>query len=365
MRGGDEVRRSRPARSLTRATRPAAASFAVFALALTACAGPQAPLNVGLKELPSDVELGAGERTTPTVAPVPPVGLPLARSAVRQFEPPFEVPAIPSPAPEACPAADPRDAPAREAVNTVAAPPTPGDYPFRNEGLFEVTGANAKSGRFPTSSMRRVANVSRIGFTGTSEVWYRFDVEATLGELSTTTTYTLVPEGEVPQVEPGSGAGLYITRVRTEFANGSEEDFQPTRAPGLLLLPFPLVVGHTWEAAGTDPRSGVTMAFTGRVGQKTRVDACGTPLDAWTVRIAGTVGEEPPGGAVSPAGYTSVVADYAFGTQYGALSLADTVQIDRIEREGTLDQRNHATIHVEPTLPDPNVPECGEGCLAP
>lgn len=359
----DALTRSRSELTFSRAALGTGAAGVVLVLALAACAGPKVPLKVGLKEVPSDIEFEAGRRAAPTVAPIPPVGLPLSPRIIRQFELPFEFPAILIPR-VACPTADPLRAPAREAVNTVAAPPASGIYAFRNEGVFEVTGLNAKAGRFPSSSARRVINVAKITITGTSEIWYRFDVEATLGDLTTTTTYTLVPEGDVPQVKPGSSAGLFITRVRTEFVDGTEEDFRPATAPGLLLLPFPVVVGDSWEAAGTDPRSGVTLVFTGRVGQKTRVDACGTPLDAWTVRIAGTVGEGAPGGgAISPAGYTSIVADYAFGTQYGALSLMDTVQIDRIEPVGTLHQRNHTTINIEPGFPDPQVPECGGECL--
>lgn len=329
-----------------------------MALLLGACAGPEAPLSVGIKEIPSDVELGVTARTEPTVAPLPPIALPLNPIGVDDIGP---RPRILPPAATACPEADPLRAPAKEAVNTIDAPPAPGVQPFRNHGSFEVTGADAKEGRFPATSVRDVKEVYRMAVPGAVGSWFRFDVEATLGSLTTTTTYALLPEG---QDVFGSRPGLYIARVRAEFADGTSEDFRPASFPGLLLLPFPASPGVEWSAAGADPRSGTAMAFTGRVGRKVRVDACGVPLDAWTVRIEGAFGEsDGPGVAISPSTQTSFVADYALGTQYGGISLMDAIEIDRTSAQGNVHQENRATIGGEPALRSTDVPLCEGECI--
>lgn len=333
----------------------------LLALLLAGCAGPRAPLNVGIKEVPGDVVLG-GAKPQIKYVPIPPISLPVTPPGVSEFILPVDREPLPSP--QACPSADPLQAPARQAVNTIAAPPPAGVYLFRNDGTFELTGPNAVRGTFPEISTRVVKNIFKFTEPGTSQpAWFRFDVEASLVPVATTsTTYTLVPEHD----GPGLPAGLYISRVRTAFSDGTKEDFKPANLPGLLLVPFPASEGKTWEAAGADPRSGMAMAFTGRVGSKARVDACGVPLDAVVIHIDGDFGPSDGSGVVvSPGAQTRFVADYAIGTQFGGLSLMDTVEVDREFPAGSLHHKNHATIGSQPGLPSADVPPCEGECLVP
>lgn len=341
------------------------------AFVLVACAGPKAPLSIAIKEVPSDVVLGAARRAELAVAPIPPSALPINLTSIGVFESPVTERVLGVPAsPEACPIADPLAAPALEAVNTIALPPAPSSYLFRNEGTFDVSGANAKKGSFPSLSQRHVKNLFKVTTPGSPEVRYRFDVEVALGALLTTTTYSLIPEQSTtpPSLDLTGGgdasatrAGLFIERVQSQFPDGSAEDFTP--ATPLLLLPFPISPGVNWNSAGSDVESGTAMAFSGVIGQKARIDACGVPLDAWTVRIDGRFGEsEGPGMAISPSSQTSFIADYAFGTQYGGLSLMDTVEMDRTGPQGSIHQKNQGTINSEPSAPFQNPPSCGAPC---
>ena len=344
----------------------------LVAFLLAACAGPKAPLSIAIKEVPSDVVLGAARRPELAVAPIPPSALPIDLNSIDVFESSvaadrfFEIP----PTAEECPSADPFAAPALEAVNTISLPPAPGSYFFRNDGTFVVSGANAKKGAFPSLGQRHVKNLFKVTTPGSSEIRYRFDIEVVLAPLITLTTYSLVPEQSTtpPGLDvTGSGdasatrAGLFIERVQSQFPDGSTEDFNP--ATSLLVLPFPISPGVNWNSAGSDVESGTAMAFTGVIGQKARVDACGVLLDAWTVRIDGRFGEsEGPGMTISPDSQTSFIADYAFGTQYGGLSLMDTVEMDRTSSQGSIHQKNQGTINSEPALPSQNPPTCGVPC---
>ncbi len=342
------------------------------AVATAGCAGPRAPLGVGIREVPSDIVLGDGRTAPaePVVIPVPPVALPLTplppapslrlpdRRPPERPQAPAAVPAPPAPPVEACPEADPRAAPPDEARNTVTAPPVPATYTFRSSGGYEITGADAATGRFPETSTRTVKNVHRL--EKTAETWYRFDVEAVLGDLTTTTTYTIVPETDTPIDSAAVGAGLYLTRLVSSSVTGEPQRFEPATDPGLLLLPFPAVPGHTWHAAGTDPQSGITLSYSGEVGPKVRVEACRVPLDAWPVHLDGAFGT---GGAVGPDGAQSFTADYAFGTAYGGLSLQDSVVMDRTSVGGNVHQEIAATINRRPALATTaGVPSCPGSC---
>lgn len=352
-----------------------------IALVLASCSGPNVPLNVGIDEVPGDVVLGSFEQAAQSV-PVPPVSLPVERSKVEEFvaaadsaagNPPpgsFD-PTRPSGggsrpgSPDSCPSADPLEAPAREAVRRIEKPPSQNAYLFRHEGSFEVSGPNTVRGKFPETSPRLVADPAKFTNAGTSRdaAWFRFEVEASLAPVqTTTTTYTIVPDRNPSGIRPG----LYISRVRTEFGDGSEEDFRPANFPGLLLLPFPAVQGTTWDAAGADPRSGMAMTFSGRVGPKIRVDACGVPLDAITVQIDGDFGPAGEEGMTfSPGAVTHFTAAYGIGTQFGGIFLTDKVELNREFSNGNLHYEIHATINQKPGVPKADVPECTGECLPP
>ena len=99
--------------------------IALVALALTAaCGAPDKPLDLGFKEVPSDVVLGAQSTPTPSAGPVA-VPVPPPPSVVTLPPPPYTVPVSavapspppPLPSPAACPPVDPLAAPAVDARN--------------------------------------------------------------------------------------------------------------------------------------------------------------------------------------------------------------------------------------------------------
>ena len=289
---------------------------------LAGCGGPDRTLDVDFKEVPSNVVLGAQSSPTPlapvvgpTTAPVPLVALPPPPSVVTLPPPPFAVPQPgqtfrpppPPPAEVPCPVVDPLKAPAVEAPSTVSTRPVAAAYLFRNTGTFEVSGADARRGTFPKVSLRTVSGALE-GQNG-----FLFEVAETLGDITTTTVYDVVLRQPI-----GSpfAPGVYIVRVTSRGADGQQSVFEPV--PELPLAAFPLTRGQKVDARGVDPRTGTAMSFTSTVTGKARVDACGEPLDSWTLDLTN-------GRLVSPTQDLEFTATYSVGTQFGGLILQDTV----------------------------------------
>lgn len=336
--------------------------------ALAAGCGRPADLAVGMKRYPTD--LAVSDPTTTTAAPAPgrpsvspgfpspvpfPTAGPLDAAIVRQAsQPPPTLP--PSVSAEACPQADPFVPPARDAPDKVSAPPAAGTYQFRNDGGFTAKSKPPRSGRYPSLVSRTVGNASSSGST------FAFDVGIATGNITTTTSYLIVPESSVPGAGtpvPQAGkvdvavpgqAGLYVQRIVTRYPDGRSDVLDPS--PDLLLLPLPVTAGVVFQASGVDQARQIRIQYRGRVGRsrpeggvdpRLRVDACGTVLDSWLVDI--TAGRlEGNGMSLDFAGR------YGIGTQYGAISLDDLVTY-----EGTVDgvattSSNRATINREPAV---------------
>jgi hypothetical protein len=350
----------------------------VAALAGTGCGGPRSPLEIGVKEISSDVVLGAQKRAA-TPVPLPP--------AVLEVPPPgFSTPGVRTPATEPpsgpgaptstaaprppCPEDDPLVFPKLGSTNAISALPAPGIYPYRTSGSYEITGASAAKGTFPGTSSREVKNVVRAGDGSVS-----FDVAVTLGKDTTTTSYSVVPSSPVPpnpytdMAPTPDGSGLFVTKIAS--VSGT---FSPS--PPMLVLPFPAEKGRRWQVVASDPVSQQAMAYNGTVEGRTRVNGCGVPLDTIKVRLDGELrqctpatptppaGPPPPGqqcpavqgpGAPSarPSGASAVtfVADYAFATQYGGISLEDTVTTTGTDAGQGVTKTLHSTIDVEPVRP--------------
>jgi hypothetical protein len=323
------------------------------ALVTAGCGGPQRPLSVGLKEYPSDIVL-KGQKRADTPAPLPPVFIELPAEAFVMRSggvvPPVRR-ALPREAPEACPEDDPLQGPKLVAANTVRVPPVPATYTYRSQGTYEVTGANAAKGELPPQSTRQVANV----VTAADES-FTFDVIATLGDESTTTSYRVSPNptAAVSGPEVHDGAGMFITKI----ASG---DHAFTPDPPMLLLPFPAEVGESWRVTSRDPATNELVVYNASIGQKSRVNACGTPLDAISVHLDGEVTVCPPivdcttvanpgGTRTQPTDQTSIsfVGDYAFGTHYGGIALRDHVTTTATESGQGVTKDLTATIDREP-----------------
>ena len=312
------------------------------------CTGPDRTLDVDFKEVPSNVVLGA-QTSPPPDAPLgpptaPPIGaLPPPPSVITLPPPPFDVPPPgrssrpPAPAPTgpACPAVDPLRAPAVEAPASISRPPAEGQYLFRNVGTFETSGADAQRGAFPALSLRTVnrALESPEGFV--------FDVTESLAGFSTTTSYSVVTT--TPLGSP-DGPGLYLARVRTRDSAGKEADFQPR--PPLLLAAFPLVRGARVESRGVDPTTAAAMTCTSTVTGKARVDACGEPLDSWTIDLTdGRYISRQPDGRSQDLEFS---ATYAVGTQFGGLVLRETSAFAGTQNGAGVSRTNTATINQVP-----------------
>jgi hypothetical protein len=307
---------------------------------LAAACGPHRSPEIGFKEVPSDVILGAHATATPlaSMPPAGPVKAPPPVSVIALPPPTFDVRPEPSPpaAPPAvsvCATADPLQAPRREAPPQISAPPPKAAYVFRDVGTYSESGANARKGTFPTSSLRIVGNVVH-----TSDSNFSFDVSELLGTVTTTTTYDVFGTSLVPAALP---AGIYIKQIKS-VQGGSVSTFAPN--PELELAAFPLVRGASVTASGVDPRSATSMQFTSTVTGKTRVDACGTLLDSWVLDLT-------KGKVISATQNLDFSATYDMGTQYGGLLLRERTAFAGTEGSDGVSRTITATISSTPKLP--------------
>ena len=301
-----------------------AAAVAALALTAAACAGPEAPIDVGSKEVPIDLLLGAKVKQV-AQAPLPPLEIPVTPQGLISFRP-NPLPPVPggpgtttTAKPLPCPEADPLAVPKRVAGNSVTSPPKPGTYTARTVGRMRVGGANAQDVLLAPSSKVVVGNIATEPSGATT-----FDLTVTNGNASTTTTYRVLPLGVTapaapvapPQTVPPNAPkpspaapGLYVARVSSPGAIA----FQPA-APGILVARFPLDLGTVIDSTGTD--GATTTSWRSTVKAKETVDACGTPID--TYRIELTEGRTATGNNAETVTFTSVIN---LGTQYGGLPL--------------------------------------------
>ncbi len=320
------------------------AAAAGLLLLLTACGGPQRPVSIGFKEVPSDVILGGGATPSAAASPGPspaPGGIvfvPPPPSVIALPPPTFEVGPEPPPpvavaSAPACATADPLQPPAREAPAQISAPPGRAAYLFRNVGTYSVSGADTRKGAFPSTSLRTVGNIVRP-----SESTFTFDVSDLLGDVTTTTTYDVVGASLVPAALP---PGLYIKQVKS-VRGASTSTFAPS--PELSLASFPLVRGAAVTSSGVDPQSATSMRFTSTVTGKTRIDACGAVLDSWVLDLT-------DGKLLSPTQNLDFNATYAVGTQYGGLLLRDRTVFAGTDGSDGVSRANTATITTTPKVP--------------
>lgn len=312
----------------------------VSTLVLVSCRGPADPLDVAVKEVPSDIVLGSPDSGSPAPPPIPPgapvvVG-PFVPSSIFDLPPsssPTSVagsPTTTAPAP-ACPKADPLEAPKREATNRIFDPPPARALPYRVEGTFTVSGANPRSGTFPPTSIRTVspARSTSTGFT--------YTVAAELAGTTTTTTYQVVKASDVP-----GEAGLYVASLVSRRSDGATSRFEPPLP--MKLVDLPMVANTSVASAGTDPRSATTVSWRTTVRQKVRVDACGVPLDAYRVELVG-------GRVDGPDTNVDFVATYTIATQFGGLFVADTIEVKGREGLDDVTRKITSIVSVDPGAP--------------
>ena len=308
---------------------------------LAGCGSPERPLNLGFKEVPSDVVLG--DQRSPTPAPSPtgagPVALP--PSIVTLPPPPFELPPPgpePSPAPPlptapACPQPDLLAAPKLEAAPTVGKPPVQAAYLFDNTGTYSVSGADSRKGEFPRTTLRIFNRIQRF-----SAGSFSYDVSERIGDTTTTTTYSVSTDASLP----GQSNGIFLTKMTWLRADGTTEAFTPV--PGLQLAAFPLVRGATSDQNAVDPQTQTAMSFTSTVEGKARVFACGEPLDTWTLHLT-------KGRVISPTQDLEFDSTYQLATQFGGIVVSDAVAFRGQDGDATVQRSNRATIAQVPRSP--------------
>jgi hypothetical protein len=293
--------------------------------------GPSVDLAAGVKNLPTDVLLGAPVRHAvaqhPDDVPVPsfPGVTPTAP------EPPPE-PVVPPVPVLACPPADPNAFPPRAATQSLNRPPAPGRYAYRQRGTAKADGKRVAS--LPRKATWTVRKIEPPLPTQP----YAFSVTSPSFQGATTTTdYAVMkPVINISQTIPATnigiqpiGGGIYVTRIVTR-SHGATTTFTPL-TPGVQLIGQPLVPKATWTSIGVDIVHSLTMTVRGEVVGKTQVNACGQKLDAWRVKVATTI--------FGLSENLTQTERYDVGSEYGGLllsvrrSIAGTTGGQRVEQE--------------------------------
>ena len=304
----------------------------VFLAALASCgpfSSPPAAAKVDVDTLSTDIVFGA-----PT---------PGAKAPAQTAQPPLAAPgleqpgftgfgglsfALPTFTQTACPTAPATSFPAQVATSDVSTMPASGQYLWAAGGQYEklVLTITLKL-PVPTFEQRVVRQAATItdpvpaapgsppdyAFTyqtieprvsdGTSLLMY-WQVKANANQVST---------GVAPTVADPEG-GLVLKRVDTLDSSGKDTRtiFSTANEGGLLLLPLPVQPGASINSTAVDTSgSGNTLQLTGTVGNRERVDACGTPIQAW-----GVDGTLTTGGATAA---NPATVHYDVATQMGAL----------------------------------------------
>lgn len=312
-------------------------------LLLAACAGPQAPLEVGMNARSVDLLLGARADLV-TRGPVFP---PIATTVPGLFGP--RIPGtFASPKPQPCPAAAPNAPYLVQAPPKIGLPPSAATYRYRTEG--EVRNGNDAT-KLPAVTTRTIKKPLKEE-TGS----FTYDVVTKVGADETTTSFRIVPEWfpaqpptgtiesgkgvvegntgqEVPEEHPeGSRVqpGLYLTRI------GSDDSAVTLDDPGLKVVDFPITAGATFRSAATD---GVTtLNYTSTVPtDRPRIDACGTLIDVLRVDLTGQIARRTETGEVVTALFSS---SYGIATQYGGVIVWERAEV----ASGPVSRRIEATI---------------------
>lgn len=349
---------------MTGRARVAAALFALSAA--SACAGPQAPLNVGMNSRPVDLLLGERIRVV-TESVAPPISPSFAPNGTASDRPSYAprgpvhlAPGSTPPLPErACPAAS-ADAPIlTQKTASPPGPPSSATYTYRVKGSVTAAG-HTKA--LPAKLTRDVANIRPD-----PPAAYTFDAFDSLDSESSVTSYRLVPDWyparpptgtvdvvtgtaqtdtgqQVPGNPAGSRAqpGLYITRLAASDTGLRVPD------PGIKVVEFPVATGASFSTAASD---GVTtMTYTSTVNRvPARVDACGVLLDVFQVDLTGEITKQTD--SPGDQGYVRATfnASYGVAPQFGALVVWEKVAITSADVSRT----EEATINQEPARPQP------------
>lgn len=344
----------------------AGAALIPLLLLSSSCVQPPDPLEVGVKEIATDIVLASADEETdaqvagdskikvgkPPTFSVPPVALGTGR---KPGDSGGKGPKAPGRPVAKCPDAGPLEAAAAAATARPAAPPVEGTYSYDVDGTYRYRGAVDETGRYPATSTRTVEDVRKI------DGGYSFKMKDDLGVSAGYSIYPRqrVAEDDPVHVEEGSHpieAGIFVNEIRMERADGSPLVLRPQ--PELRIATLPMVRGQKFESTSVDPRSGITIRVNGQIGLgkkfdplKARVDACGTVLEAYWVSY--TVDTTFPETSTTRLFGSDIDLEFAgtrvaFGTQYGGIPLQEIVTIRGSDAGTTVAIDRTSTIMSEP-----------------
>jgi hypothetical protein len=326
-------------------TRRVVAVLTVTAL-LAGCGTAPRP-SVGMKEYSGDVVYGDNALPPPPTSPPaaePVPGFPgfIVPPVPRQLPPGLQA-VTPEPSttttrtrgtapPLACAEDDPLAVPHEEALITVPGPPRSATLPYRQ------TGTKTAGGR--TTAVLSQAAHAIDGQTTLAAGTFRFNVSVTEAAMSTVTTY------QVDQRGAQDGIGIVQIRTKDQVATDA---FTP--AAPITILPLPPVLGRTFTGTGADPIHQTGMTVYGKVIGKTRVNACGVPIEAWKVAVGTDPQTGQPSRIVSPTGTTTITGTYAVATQFGGLVVADDLTLEGSDAGGAVKIAQQSTTNKVPQTP--------------
>ena len=341
-------------------------------LGLTAC-GPKQSVSLGVQDVTTDILLTGNHPTpAPTLPPAPPPpGFPFVPTPVQPTgdgnhiplpPPPIDEPPAP---PAACPQAPVYANPTTAAPNRPTAPPKEGSYTTRVDGSFSLSGTSTANGSYGPAGARKVSNVGTLA----GGVGWVYDIT---DEAGLVTSYEVVPQQVGQQTQPVENPnqqvptqpGIYVTAFT--YIRADKSALALTPQPPLMVAKLPFTAGDRWTAHSTDASRGVAITLNGQTGLnkdfkpvKDRVDACGTPLDAWWVEYTvdttpladPTKGSEPPSELDGPSLAMQFVGSrVAFGTQYGGLPLEDLYVLKGTDSGTNVSIVRHSIIDSQPLL---------------
>lgn len=307
-------------------------------------------VKAGIVKLETDVQFGLGLNQAPAAVPVPqpsPVFVPL---------PSFSYPAFTSPSFNVgglCPAAPANSFPTAEATSTVSTTPPVGQSKWAGGGSWVDTVLTTKINLpLPMTYESVVRNVQMqsdplAGLPG-SQPQMIYTYELIQPDFSNTRgfwDYHFQVKTNAQEGDPEGGLALKeVDHYDPAFKTATQLFVGD---PALLLLPLPANPGPVGigTPAGNEgqPTSIDTsgnnndMSFSGKVGPHERVDACGTPIQAW-----------PVDGTLTNGSGSQATVHLDVATQWGALVVA--FDIDGTWMGVTYSK---ATQRIGQTTPDP------------
>lgn len=319
----------------------------------TACSGPHQALNAQTQAVPVDLVLG---HAAVVKAPLAPVTIPVAPVGQTVFPGPTSAPAptvTPTPVKTGpCPAYDPLQ-PIAAMPNILRSAPKVAKYVYRTT-VSSTTGG--KKATYTGPSHWKVSKPSKLGVLGS----YTFDVTTRIPKLgqSKTTRYLVLPKAlnvageQIPPFNIGGNPQGLLPTALPEIAaplmpgiylDGVQQTGVPSFIPAtpVALVQFPVTPGASFISVGSDGEHVIT--FTSTVLSSTKVNACGTPVGAWGVKLTEGLVSSPSAPAVK---FTERLA---FSTLAGGLVVGDKYESSSaIPALGTATFNETDTINTEP-----------------